>query len=124
MKSFFVRLVVLTLTMYLLPLADYVVSWFGDLVSVAHAATCSVSSLCGSRGAKDTTASTVSEGKIITCIVGDNKYQDKRCNGSAGVLITPIYTTTGKVTGMEGRAYEYMEIDESDLSSNITPCNG
>lgn len=121
MKRFFVRLVVLTLTMYLLPLADYVVSWFGDLVSVAHAATCSVSSLCGSRGAKDTTASTVSEGKIITCIVGDNKYQDKRCNGSAGVLITPIYTGTGVAVG---KTYEYMKIDESDLSSNITPCNG
>lgn len=120
MKRFFVRLVVLTLTMYLLPLADYVVSWFGDLVSVAHAATCSVSSLCGSRGAKDTTASTVSEGKIITCIVGDNKYQDKRCNGSAGVLITPIYTTTGEPVS---KTYEYMEIDESDLSGNIKKCN-
>lgn len=120
MKRFFVRLVVLTLTMYLLPLADYVVSWFGDLVSVAHAATCSVSSLCGSLGAKDTTASTVSEGKIITCIVGNQKYQDKRCNGSAGVLITPIYTKTVD----KGKGFEYMEIDESYFSNGIPECSG
>lgn len=119
MKRFFVRLVMLTLTMYLLPLADYVVSWFGDLVSVAHAATCSVSSLCGSLGAKDIKTSTVSEGTIITCILAGNKYQDKRCNGSAGVLITPIYTETNACKRDNG----CMEIDDDKFSSSLI-CGG
>lgn len=91
-KRFFVRLVTLALTMYLLPLSDYVASWFGGIASVAHAASCTVSQVCGSKGAKGTTATTIEQGKIITCIVGNEQFQDRMCTGSEALLITPVYT--------------------------------
>ncbi len=87
------------------------VSWFGDIASVAHAASCSVSTLCGSLGSR-TGVTTVDEGDIITCKVGDKTYQDKKCFGSGGIIVTPIYSEIKE----NSTGYVTVTIDQSQFS--------
>lgn len=96
---FFIRFVVFALTMYLLPLSDYVASWFGDIASGAHAAAikCKVSEICTGNAYKDPFEKKASDteidpGTIITCDYGDDKFQDTMCASEGkGMAVTAFY---------------------------------
>lgn len=98
---FFIRFVVFALTMYLLPLSDYVASWFGDIASGAHAAAikCKVSEMCdGFVGAykdpinKEKVSGDIDPGTIITCYYDDDKFQDTMCASEGkGMAVTAFY---------------------------------
>lgn len=139
---FFIRFVVFALTMYLLPLSDYVASWFGDIASGAHAAgiKCKVSEMCdGLVNAykdpikKEDIGGDIDPGTIITCDYGNDQFQDTMCASEGkGMAVTAFYLGKSAASCTEnamckvnlfGTRYADTQAGWSNMSSDFTICN-
>lgn len=137
---FFIRFVVFTLTMYLLPLSDYVASWFGDIASGAHAAgiKCKVSEICTGSAYKDPIgkekiSGDIDPGTIITCDYGNDKFLDMMCASEGkGMAVTAFYLGSSAqsckgapicLVGLFNTDYADTSTGWDSLDGDFTICN-